>query len=89
MNYREKYEMWLQSPIIDEKTKEELLALAGNEKEIEDRFYKDLEFGTGGLRGVIGAGSNRINNYTVEKQPRVWPIIFAKPAGMQRRKAWQ
>ncbi|HHY83694.1 MAG TPA: phospho-sugar mutase [Clostridiales bacterium] len=67
MNYREKYEMWLKSPLIDLKTKQELLALEGNEKEIEDRFYKDLEFGTGGLRGVIGAGSNRMNQYTVAK----------------------
>ncbi len=67
MEYRKKYEQWLNSPIIDEKTKEELRAIANDEKEIEDRFYKDLEFGTGGLRGVIGAGSNRINIYTVGK----------------------
>jgi phosphoglucomutase len=67
MNYREKYRMWLESPFIDEKTKQELVQLEGDEKEIEDRFYKDLEFGTGGLRGIIGAGSNRINKYTVAK----------------------
>lgn len=67
MEYKIKYEQWLSSPIIDEKTKEELRSIAGDEKEIEDRFYKDLEFGTGGLRGVIGAGSNRINIYTVGK----------------------
>ncbi len=67
MNYREKYQMWLKSPLIDEETKEELSSLKGKDQEIEDRFYKDLEFGTGGLRGVIGAGSNRMNRYTVAK----------------------
>lgn len=65
MQYREKYDLWLNSPLIDEETKQELLALSGDEKEIEDRFYRDLEFGTAGLRGVIGAGSNRMNKYTV------------------------
>ena len=55
MQYREKYDLWLNSPLIDEETKQELLALSGAEKEIEDRFYRDLEFGTAGLRGVIGA----------------------------------
>jgi len=67
MNYREKYQMWLNSPLIDEETQEELSSLKGKDQEIEDRFYKDLEFGTGGLRGVIGAGSNRMNRYTVGK----------------------
>lgn len=66
MNYREKYDRWLTSEIINEKTKEELRNIK-DDKEIEDRFYKDLEFGTGGLRGVIGAGSNRMNIYTVSK----------------------
>ncbi|MFM9281942.1 phospho-sugar mutase [Paenibacillus jiagnxiensis] len=56
---------WLQDPAIDEETKQELRALEGNDKELEDRFYKELEFGTGGLRGVIGAGSNRMNRYVV------------------------
>lgn len=64
MNYREKYEQWL--GFADESTKAELEALT-DEKEIEDRFYKDLAFGTGGLRGVMGAGSNRMNKYTVGK----------------------
>ena len=63
----ETYESWLASEYIDSETKEELRQIAGNEKEIEDRFYKDLEFGTGGLRGVIGAGTNRLNIYTVRK----------------------
>lgn len=66
MNYLEKYSSWLNSDIIDNKTKEELKSIRNN-KEIEDRFYKDLEFGTGGLRGIIGAGSNRMNVYTVGK----------------------
>ena len=66
MLYRENYNDWLESNIVDEKMKDELRAIK-DEKEIEDRFYKDLEFGTGGLRGVIGAGSNRMNIYTVSK----------------------
>lgn len=61
------YKSWLDSAYIDDATKEELRRIQGNEKEIEDRFYKDLEFGTGGLRGVIGAGTNRLNIYTVRK----------------------
>lgn len=67
MSYMEQYDFWLQDDYFDEKTKEELRGIAGNEKEIEDRFYKELEFGTGGLRGVIGAGTNRMNIYTVRK----------------------
>lgn len=63
MNYREKYNLWL---TFDENTKNELLSVT-DEKEIEDRFYKDLAFGTGGLRGIMGAGSNRMNKYTVGK----------------------
>ena len=64
MNYKEKYNTWINSDIIDEETKNELKSIS-DEKEIEDRFYKDLDFGTGGLRGEIGAGSNRMNVYTV------------------------
>ncbi|WP_411828308.1 phospho-sugar mutase [Paenibacillus elgii] len=64
---QEQYELWLKDPAIDESTKEELRQIAGDPKEIEDRFYRDLEFGTGGLRGVIGAGTNRINAYTVAR----------------------
>lgn len=66
MNYRNKYELWINSPEIDEETKAELKSIA-DETDLEDRFYKDLEFGTGGLRGIIGAGSNRLNIYTVGK----------------------
>ncbi|TMV47154.1 phospho-sugar mutase [Paenibacillus mesophilus] len=61
------YELWLNDPLIDEETKRELASLQGNDKELEDRFYRDLEFGTGGLRGVIGAGTNRMNRYTIAK----------------------
>ena len=67
MNYKEQYEIWLSNPYFDEATKSELKAIGADEKEIEDRFYKELEFGTGGLRGVIGAGLNRMNVYTVRK----------------------
>ncbi len=65
MSYKDTYNDWLQNPYFDEATKEELRAIADDEKEIEDRFYRQLEFGTGGLRGVIGAGTNRMNIYTV------------------------
>ncbi|MDE6314071.1 MAG: phospho-sugar mutase [Lachnospiraceae bacterium] len=67
MEYRKQYEAWLADKYFDQDTKAELRVLEGNEKEIEDRFYKELEFGTGGLRGVIGAGTNRMNIYTVRK----------------------
>lgn len=67
MNYKDTYNDWLQNPYFDETTKEELRAIADDEKEIEDRFYRQLEFGTGGLRGVIGAGTNRMNIYTVRQ----------------------
>jgi phosphoglucomutase len=63
----EHYEAWLGDAMIDAETKAELSGLSGQEKEIEDRFYRNLEFGTGGLRGVIGAGTNRMNIYTVGK----------------------
>ena len=66
-DYKQKYEDWLNDPCISDEDKEELRSIAGDEKEIEDRFYKDLEFGTGGLRGIIGNGTNRINVYTIRK----------------------
>ena len=66
-NYLEEYKKWCESPDFDEETKKELSEIKYNEKEIEDRFYKELEFGTAGLRGVIGAGTNRMNKYTVGK----------------------
>jgi len=67
MNYIEEYKKWCESAEFDEETKKELLEIKDDEKEIEDRFYKELEFGTAGLRGVIGAGTNRMNKYTVGK----------------------
>ncbi len=67
MGYQEQYNYWLSDPYFDEKTKEELRSIGDDQKEIEERFYKELEFGTGGLRGVIGAGTNRMNIYTVRK----------------------
>lgn len=67
MHYLEKYHFWLENEYFDEQAKEELRALAGNKEEIKDRFYKDLEFGTGGLRGKIAMGTNRMNIYTVSR----------------------
>lgn len=67
MSYLDEYKKWCTDEVFDKETKEELKAIEGDEKEIEDRFYKELEFGTAGLRGVIGAGTNRMNKYTVGK----------------------
>jgi len=67
MNYRTVYTKWLDDPTIDHNTKLELESIANNEQEIEDRFFKELEFGTGGLRGILGAGSNRLNIYTIRR----------------------
>ena len=67
MDYKELYQEWLANPYFDEATKEELKSIADDENEIKERFYTDLEFGTAGLRGVIGAGTNRMNIYTVRK----------------------
>lgn len=67
MSYKAAYEAWLNSPYFDEDTKAELLGIKNDDKEIQERFYKNLEFGTGGLRGIIGAGTNRINIYTVRR----------------------
>ena len=67
MGYMDTYKQWCDNEYFDESTRAELKSIAGNEAEIEDRFYKDLEFGTGGLRGVIGNGTNRMNIYTVRK----------------------
>ena len=67
MDYKEEYQKWSTDPFFDAQTKQELAQIQGNEEEIKDRFYKTLEFGTAGLRGVIGAGTNRMNKYTVGK----------------------
>ena len=67
MNYKEEYKKWCEDPSFDEETKKELISIKDDEEEIKDRFYKELEFGTAGLRGVIGMGTNRMNKYTVGK----------------------
>ncbi len=67
MGYKETYERWLNSPALDEAAKAELQAISGDEKEIEERFYRELEFGTAGMRGIIGIGTNRINIYNVRR----------------------
>ena len=82
--YEVKYNEWLNSPVIDEESKKELLSIKDNEKEIEDRFYKDLEFGTAGLRGIIGTGTNRMNKYTVTKATQGLANYIVKK-GMQNR----
>ena len=67
MDYQKLYQEWVSDSYFDENTKEELKAIANDENEIKERFYKNLEFGTAGLRGIIGAGTNRLNIYTVRK----------------------
>ena len=67
MNARETYESWLASPGLDEGIRKELEAIKDDANEIEERFYRELEFGTAGLRGILGAGTNRMNIYTVSK----------------------
>lgn len=83
-NYLKTYEEWLNNPAIDEKDKQELKQIKGNEKEIEDRFYKDLEFGTAGLRGVIGIGTNRMNRYTVTKATQGLANYIIEKGGQER-----
>ncbi len=84
MDYRELYNEWLSNPYFDEATKAELRAIADNEKEIEDRFYMELEFGTAGLRGVIGAGVNRMNIYTVRKATQGLANYILKVGGQEK-----
>ena len=84
MGYKEQYEFWLNDPYFDEATKQELLAIKDNDKEIEERFYKELEFGTGGLRGIIGAGTNRMNMYTVRKATQGLANYIIKQGGQKK-----
>ena len=84
MDYKEQYNFWLADGYFDEGTKEELFGIQGNEAEIEDRFYKELEFGTGGLRGVIGAGTNRMNIYTVRKATQGLANYILKQGGQEK-----
>lgn len=83
-NYLEKYEEWCNNPVFDEDTRKELLAIKGDDKEIKERFYKDLEFGTGGLRGIIGAGTNRMNIYTVGKATQGLANAIIKANGQNK-----
>ena len=84
MGYKEQYTHWLESDYMDEATKEELRQIAGDEKEIEERFYTELEFGTAGLRGIIGAGCNRMNEYTVRKATQGLANYIIKVGGQDR-----
>ncbi|MDD3172988.1 MAG: phospho-sugar mutase [Herbinix sp.] len=81
MEYLKKYEEWLTNPYFDEKTRLELAELHGNDKEIQERFYKDLEFGTGGLRGILGAGVNRMNLFTVRRATQGLANTIKKQGG--------
>lgn len=83
-NYKELYNEWLANPYFDEETKAELRGIASDEKEIEDRFYTELEFGTAGLRGVIGAGVNRMNMYTVRKATQGLANYILKVGGQNK-----
>ena len=80
----EKYNEWINNTVIDEESKKELLSIKDNESEIEDRFYKDLEFGTAGLRGVIGIGTNRMNKYTVTKATQGLANYIIKQGGQDK-----
>ena len=84
MDYKKLYEEWLTSPCFDEATKAELKAIAEDENEIKERFYTELEFGTAGLRGVIGAGLNRMNIYTVRKATQGLANYIAKVGGKEK-----
>ena len=84
MNYRDVYQEWISNPYFDEATKAELKGIADDEKEMEDRFYTELEFGTAGLRGVIGAGTNRMNIYTVRKATQGLANYIKKVQGESR-----
>ncbi len=84
MGYMEEFNFWLSDAYFDGDTKKELEAIKGDGKEIEDRFYKELEFGTGGLRGVIGAGTNRMNIYTVRKATQGLANYIVKQGGKEK-----
>ena len=83
-DYMKIYEEWLSNPYFDEKTKDELRAIAGNENEIKERFYMDLEFGTAGLRGIIGAGINRMNIYVVRRATQGLANYIIKQGGADK-----
>lgn len=83
-DYMKIYQEWLANPYFDEKTKEELRAIANDENEIKERFYMDLEFGTAGLRGIIGAGINRMNIYTVRRATQGLANYIIKQGGADK-----
>ena len=84
MGFMEEFNFWLEDDYFDQQTKDELLAIRNDSKEVEDRFYKELEFGTGGLRGVIGAGTNRMNIYTVRKATQGLANYIIKQGGASK-----
>lgn len=84
MDYKELYQQWLTNPYFDEATREELKGIADNENEIKERFYTELEFGTAGLRGIIGAGLNRMNVYTVRKATQGLANYILKVGGEKK-----
>lgn len=84
MDYKSIYEGWLNNPYFDEATKDELKGIANDENEIKERFYADLEFGTAGLRGIIGAGTNRMNVYTVRKATQGLANYIASVGGKEK-----
>jgi len=84
MGYLEKYKEWLENPYFDDGTKAELRGIEGDDNEIKECFYKDLEFGTAGLRGIIGAGTNRLNTYTVRKATQGLANYIIKQNGQDR-----
>ena len=87
MGFLENYQEWLDNPYFDKDTKAELQAIESDKKEIEERFYKDLEFGTAGLRGIIGAGTNRMNIYTVRKATQGLANYIVKSGNDKKRVA--
>ena len=84
MNYKQIYKEWMNNPYFDEETRKELAAIAGDDKEIEERFYADLEFGTAGLRGIIGAGINRMNIYVVRRATQGLANYIKKQGGEEK-----
>ncbi|MDE6912129.1 MAG: phospho-sugar mutase, partial [Lachnospiraceae bacterium] len=84
MSFMDEFNFWLKDDYFDQATKDELLKIKDNESEIEERFYKELEFGTGGLRGIIGAGTNRMNIYTVRKATQGLANYIIKQGGASK-----
>lgn len=84
MSYQDAYKLWCTDPYFSQETRDELMSIASDDKEIEERFYKDLEFGTGGLRGVIGNGTNRMNIYTVRKATQGLANFIIKEGAQHR-----